>query len=116
MKNEINDIEINLIPLLELIIERCFFTHIKNGLNEDSSQRSIKHYSFIKSLLQLVPTVSPFYYNTLKNNHSFNIEFVMECLKHSMNSIAVDNPKLYLEWSYKNVFEKQEDTIIEVLN
>lgn len=115
MKNDTNDIEINLIPLWELIIERCLFINMNYCLNEDKSQRSIKHYSFIKLLLQLVPTISPFYYNALKRNDNFDLELLMEGLKHSMNSIAVINPKLYLEWSHTILHEKHEDTTTEVL-
>lgn len=111
-----NDVEISLIPLWELLIERCFFTHINYSLIKKKSQSSIKYYSFIKSLLQLIPTVSPFYYNALKKKDNFNIEFLMEGLKHSMNSVAVVNPKLYLEWPCTIVYEKHEDTINEVFN
>lgn len=112
-----NDMELNLIPLWELIIERTFLTHFKCLLTNDNTQRATQHNLFIQSLLQFVPTVSPFYYNAFKHNDDFSIELLIEALKHSMNSAAVENPKLYLEWSPKELVdsEKPVDKIEEVI-
>lgn len=113
-----DDMELNLIPLWELIIERTFLTQFNYSLTNHNTQRTTKHHLFIKSLLQFVPTVSPFYYNALKNNEDFSIELLIEALKHSMNSVAVENPKLYLEWSPEKIVnsEKHVDKIDEVFN
>lgn len=113
-----DDMELNLIPLWELIIERTFLTHFNYSLTNDNTQRTTNYYPFIKSLLQFVPTVSPFYYNSLKNNEDFSVELLIEAFKHSMNSAAVENPKLYLEWSSQNTVdtEKHVNNIEEVFN
>jgi len=96
-----NDMELNLIPLWELVIERNFLARINYSiLNEDDYFHN-KHYDFMQSLLKFVPTVSPLYCNSLKYN--FTVEFLIEALKYSMNSVAVENPMLYLEWSPKKV-------------
>jgi len=97
-----NDMEFNLIPLWELVIERNFLARISfSSLNENHDYIRSKHYGLMQSLLKFVPTVSPFYCNSLK--HKFSVEFLIEALKYSMNSVAVENPMLYLEWSPKNV-------------
>lgn len=113
-----NDMELNLIPLWELIIERTFLTHFKYSLTTGKSQKTSKHYLFVESILKYVPTVSPFYYNTFKHNENFSIELLIEGLKHSMNSAAVENPKLYLEWSPKKIVdsEKPVDKTEEVIS
>lgn len=104
-----NDMELNLIPLWELVIERNFLTHITYNLKDDKN--SINFKSFTKSLLRFVPTVSPYYCNSSENNKGFLSEFLMEAFKHSMDSIAVENPKLYLEWSSDNVKIQDSDEI-----
>lgn len=108
--------ELNLIPLWELIIERNFLIFTRMLLK--GNIRRSKVHPFTKSLLQFVPTVSPFYYNSLKNEKLLATEYLLEALKHSMNSIAVENPKLYLEWSPKRSveLEKNNDQINEVFN
>lgn len=109
-----NDMELNLIPLWELVIERNFLSHIYYSILNDDDYFHNKHYDFMQMLLQFVPTVSPIYCNSLK--YSFSIDFLIEALKYSMNSIAVKNPQLYLEWSPKKVAElENHDTINEVL-
>lgn len=111
-----NDMELNLIPLWELIIERNLLTFTRMLLKGNIQRSKIR--PFMKSLLHFVPTVSPFYYNSLKNNKLLATEFLLEALKHSMNSIAVENPKLYLEWSPRRgvELEKDNDQINEVFN
>lgn len=93
--------EFNLIPLWELVIERNFLARIKYSLFKKDDYFHKKHYDFMKSLLKFVPTVSPFYCNSLKRD--FTIAFLIEALKYSMNSVAVENPMLYLEWSPKKI-------------
>jgi len=113
-----NDIELNLIPLWELIIERNFLTLIKSSLCNKNTEKLIDKHLLMKLLLQFVPTVSPFYCNSLKANDSFTIILLMEALKHSMTSIAVENPRSYLEWSSNKIFnlEKNSADINEVFN
>jgi len=113
VNNKMNDMELNLIPLWELVIERNFLSRINYSiLNEDDYFHN-KHYDFMKSLLKFVPTVSPVYCNSLKYN--FTVEFLIEALKYSMNSVAVENPKLYLEWSPQKIDNlENHDTINEV--
>jgi len=113
-----NDIELNLIPLWELIIERNFLTHIEPSLSNGNTQKPVNNNLCMKWLLQFVPTVSPFYYNSLKTNDSFTINVLMEALKHSMNSVAIENPTSYLEWSSNKVvdLEKHNVDINEVFN
>ncbi|XP_060859886.1 midasin [Metopolophium dirhodum] len=112
VNNKMNDMELNLIPLWELVIERNFLSRINYSiLNEDDYFHN-KHYDFMQSLLKFVPTVSPVYCNSLKYN--FTVEFLTEALKYSMNSVAVENPKLYLEWSPKKIDNlENHDTINE---
>lgn len=115
--NEFDDKEMNLIPIWELIIERHIFNCINYSFDNDKIQRNNIYDSLIKSLLKFVPTISPFYYNSLKKNTDFSVDFLMESLKHSMNSIAVENPKLYLKWSSKYIdLENHNNSINEVLN
>jgi len=116
--NQMNDIELNLIPLWELIIERNFLTLIESSLFNGNTQKPVNNHLFMKFLLQFVPTVSPFYHNSLKTNDSFTINVLMEALKHSMNSVAIENPKSYLEWSSNKVvaLEKHNVDINEVFN
>lgn len=103
--------ELNLIPLWELIIERNFLSRISYSiLNEDNYYHN-KHYDFMKLLLKFVPTVSPFYCNSLK--YDFTVEFLTEALKYSMNSVAVENPKLYLEWTPKKVDDLENQNIVD---
>lgn len=105
-----NDKELNVIPLWELIIERNFLTLIKSHLFNENNQKPIDN-TFMELLLQVIPTVSPLYYKSLKNNSIVNV--LIEALGHSMNSIAMKSPKLYLEWS-SNEFvdlEKQNDEV-----
>lgn len=111
-----DDMELNLIPLWELIIERNFLTFTRILLKGNVEKS--KNHTFMKSLLRFVPTVSPFYYNSLKNNKLLATEFLLEALKHSMNSIAVESPNLYLEWSPKRgvELEKHNDQINEVFD
>lgn len=116
-KFEMNEMELNLIPLWELIIERSFLVHINYTLNNDISQDGLKYHSFIKSLLYFVPTVAPFYFTALNDdyNKSFTIKTLMEALNHSMNSVAVENPKLYLNSSSRNInLENHDETTNEV--
>lgn len=107
----------NLIPIWELIIERNIFSRMNYSCINEKIQRSNEYDSLIKSLLKFVPTVSPLFYNSLKQNNDFSIEFLMESLKHSLNSVAIENPKLYLEWSPKNVvdLESDDNTVNKVL-
>lgn len=111
-----NDMELNLIPLWELVIERNFFI-IANG--DDIEQRSVTNYTFysyLKALLLFVPTVSPLYYNSLNFFHNIDINLLVQGLNHSLNSVAVENPNLYLDWSpNKNINVKNHDTTSEVL-
>lgn len=113
-----DDFEINLIPLWELIIERISFTHINYSFHNDDAQKRIVNSTFTKSLLHFVPTVSPYYYTSLREKKQISIEWLLEALKHSMNSVAVENPKLYLDWSPKKVIdlEKLDDSNNEVFN
>lgn len=105
---KMNDMELKLIPLWELIIERNLLTHI-NYTNHKKKIDSIRNYAFIKSVLQFVPTVSPFYCHSLKTNDKFPVESLIEALKHSMTSVAVETPKVYLKWPYnKNETEIQD--------
>lgn len=110
-----NDVELTLIPLWEIIIERNILTPI--NYIENKSGNSIKNYTFIKSVLEFVPTVSSFYCYSFKNNNGFHAELLTEALKHSMSSVAVENPKLYLEWTPRkfSVVEKQDTPVDEVL-
>lgn len=105
-----NDMELNLIPLWEFVIEKNFFIHINYDLT--SNPKDNKYKSFTKLLLQFVPTVSPYYCNSLENDKDFSAELLLEALKHSMNSVAVENPKLYLEWSSNNVEIQNSDEIM----
>lgn len=106
---EMNDMELKLIPLWELIIERNLLTHIYYT-NHKKNISSLRNYSFFKSVLQYVPTVSTFYCHSIKNNDKFPVESLIESLKHSMSSVAVKAPKIYLEWPYnKNEMEIKDD-------
>lgn len=106
---EMNEMELNLIPLWEFVIERNFLTHINyNLINDKIPGTDIKHKSFSKLLLQFVPTVSPYYYYSLENKEGLSAEFLIEALKHSMNSVAIKNPKLFLELSSNNVVKIQD--------
>lgn len=111
-----NDIELNLIPLWELIIERNFLIHINHNFIKNDGQSSNKDFHFMKSLLHFVPTVSPFYYHSLNNSKKIGIHFLTEALKHSMKSVAVYNPKLFLEWSPNKIdnLETHEDITTQV--
>lgn len=102
--------EFSLIPLWELVIERNFLTHINNCLLSVDDDFENKHYKFMQSLLKFVPTVSPLYCISLKYN--FSVEFLIEALKYSMNSVAVENPKLYLEWSPKKLDNLDNDATV----
>ncbi|VVC30846.1 ATPase, dynein-related, AAA domain,von Willebrand factor, type A,AAA+ ATPase domain,P-loop [Cinara cedri] len=106
--SEFDNKEINLIPIWELIIERNIFSYINYNFINDKIQIRNGYDSLIKPLLKFVPTVSPFYYNSLKKNKVFSIEFLTESLKHSMNSVAIDNPELYFAWSPKKVMELED--------
>lgn len=108
-----NDMEFNLIPLWELVIERNFLTYISYSLLKENNHFHNKHYDFMQSLLKFVPTVSPFYCNSLK--YRFNVEFLIEALKYSMNSVAVENPMFYLEWSPKNVDNLENHDTVDVV-
>ncbi|KAE9533494.1 hypothetical protein AGLY_009132 [Aphis glycines] len=111
VNKKMNDMELNLIPLWELVIERNFLSRINYSiLNEDDYYHN-KQYDFMKLLLKFVPTVSPFYCNSLK--YDFTIEFLTEALKYSMNSVAVENPKLYLEWTPKKVDDLENQNIVD---
>lgn len=107
----------NLIPIWELIIERNIFSCLDYSYINNRIQRSSKYDSLMRSLLKFVPTVSPLYYNSLKRNNNFSTEFLMESLKHSLNSVAVENPKLYLEWSPTKVVDLvyDDNTVNKVL-
>jgi len=106
-----NDMELNLIPLWELVIERNFLSRISYSiLNEDDYYHN-KQYDFMKLLLKFVPTVSPFYCNSLK--YDFTVEFLTEALKYSMNSVAVENPKLYLEWTPNKVDDLENPNTVD---
>lgn len=113
---EMNDMELKLIPLWELIIERNLLTHIKYKSYKKNIS-SVRNYSFFKSVLHYVPTVSPFYCHSIKNSNKFAVESLIEALKHSMTSVAVETPKIYLEWPYnKNEMEIQDDTEVVLYN
>jgi len=113
VNKKMDDMEFNLIPLWELVIERKFLAHINYSLSPKDDYFYNKHYAFMQSLLKFVPTVSPFYCNSLKYN--FSVEFLIEALKYSMNSVAVENPMLYLNWSPKKVDNlENHDTVDEV--
>lgn len=106
---EMNDMELKLIPLWELLIERHLLTHI-SYTNRKKNINNIINYSFFKLVLQYIPTVSPFYCHSITNNNKFPVESLIEALKHSMTSVAVKTPKIYLEWPYnKNEMEIQDD-------
>lgn len=108
-----NVMELNLIPLWELIIQKNLLTHI--NYVDDMSESNTRNYAFIKSVLQFVPTVSPYFFHSSTNNQGFPIESLNEALKHSMSSVAVDDPKLYLEWlTSKMEVEEQDDFINKV--
>lgn len=113
-----DDFEIDLIPLWELIIERISFSHINYTFHNGDTQKRNVYSTFTKSLLHFVPTVSPYYYTSLRENKQISVEWLLEVLKHSMNSVAVESPKLYLDWSLKKVInlEKLDDTNNEVFN
>jgi hypothetical protein len=108
-KTYMNDMEFNLIPLWEYVIERNFFIRINYSFTKNPIYNK---YKSTKLLLQYVPTVSPYYHNSLNNDNEFSVEFLLEGLKHSMNSVAVENPKSFLEWSSKNIEIQNSDEII----
>ncbi|XP_050541449.1 midasin [Daktulosphaira vitifoliae] len=110
---QMNDLELKLLPLWELIIEKLFLVLVHLYFDSKNTFTTNNNIMFSKSLLQYIPTVSPFYYHSLKSNQ-VSIDFLLEALKHSLNSVAVDCPTIFLELSdNKNVCLHKQDEIID---